>query len=140
VSEPSKPLTSTEYGERLASEPRWFRHYLGIEILEAFPERTVLTMAFRPELARPSGGFHGGALASLADAAAGTAMASGLQAGEQFSTIELKMNLIRSVNQGTITATAVPIHRGRRTSVYEVRITDPADKLVAIFTCTQLMH
>jgi 1,4-dihydroxy-2-naphthoyl-CoA hydrolase len=140
VSDQQQPLASAAYLERLASEPPWFRHYLGIEMLEACPERTVLTLAFRPELSRPSGGFHGGALASLADAAAGTAMASGLQPGKQFSTIEMKMNLVRSVNQGTITAIAVPLHRGRRTSVYEVRITDPADKLVAIFTCTQLMH
>jgi 1,4-dihydroxy-2-naphthoyl-CoA hydrolase len=46
-------------------------------------------------------------------------------------TVELKINLIRAIREGTIRATAVPLHRGRSTSIWETHITDQVGHLVA---------
>lgn len=113
--------------------------YLGIVIVEATPDRAVATLDYHKEITMPYGMVHGGAIATLADTAAGFAMATTLGPGQAFTTLEFKMNMLRPVREGTITAVAAPVHRGSRTSVYEVRVTDSADKLVALFTCTELI-
>lgn len=113
---------------------------LGMEFVAVAPERTVVRLPYRRALSMPYDAMHGGAVAALADTAAGAAMAVGLSPGETFTTVEMKLNLISAVREGVATAVAVPLHRGRRTAVFEVRVHDERDRLVAIFTCTQLVN
>jgi uncharacterized protein (TIGR00369 family) len=59
--------------------------------------------------------------------------------GQETVTVELKINLIGAVRDGTIRAEALPIHRGRTTTIWETRITDEAAKLIAVSLSTHLV-
>lgn len=84
-------------------------------------------------------GLHAGAVVSLADSACGAGCQASLADGKTFSTVELKANLIATASSGTIVAEATPVHMGARTHVWEARVTRNDGKLIAIFTCTQLI-
>ena len=112
---------------------------LGMRTISVSPERAEVVMEHQKSITMPYGMIHGGAIASLADTAAGYAMASSLTRDEAFATLEMKMNILRAVREGAVTAVATPIHRGSRTAVYDVRITDGEGRLVATFSCTQLI-
>jgi uncharacterized protein (TIGR00369 family) len=62
-----------------------------------------------------------------------------LTPGDNFTTVELKVNVFASGVVGDeLLATGEPLHRGRRTQVWEVRVTK-ADRLAANFICTQMV-
>jgi uncharacterized protein (TIGR00369 family) len=84
-------------------------------------------------------GVHAGVVVSLADSACGIGCQASLDEGRTFITVELKANLIASAASGTIVAEAIAVHMGRRTHVWEARVTRDDGKLIAIFTCTQLI-
>jgi len=135
-----EPLTSVQnLGDFLDRLPGRFTDLLGIRVEQAGAERAVLTMAYRHDLTTPYGVMHGGSVAALADSAAGVAMMAALRPGEAFATVEMKVNLLGAVREGTLTAEASAIHRGRRTAVYEVKVTDGRARLIALFVCTQMI-
>ncbi len=86
----------------------------------------------------PMGRVHGGLISALADAATGIAFGRTLLESEDFSTIELKVNFMRPIRDGRLTATALVVQRGLRIGFTECRITDARGKLVATAqaTCT----
>jgi uncharacterized protein (TIGR00369 family) len=70
--------------------------------------------------------------------AAGTIL--NLPAGASTTTIESKTNFIAAAPLGTVlTGESAPVHRGRRTMVWQTRITTPEGKLVALVTQTQMV-
>ena len=107
---------------------------LGGELLEATAERVVGRIPVEGNT-QPLGFLHGGATAALAEtvASVGAWMASG---GQPTFGLEIKVNHMRSVRSGWITATAVPLHVGRTTQVWEIRVHDDDSRLVAFSTCT----
>jgi 1,4-dihydroxy-2-naphthoyl-CoA hydrolase len=135
--ETTKPIENL--AEFLGRLPGRFTDLLGIRVEQVGAERTVLTMACRRELTTPHGVIHGGAVAALADSAAGIAMMASLQSGEAFATVEMKLNLLGAAREGALTAEASAIHRGRRTAVYGVKVADGRARLVALFLCTQMI-
>ena len=87
----------------------------------------------------PGGFVHGGVWVSLADTVAAWATIPNLEPGHDFSTAEMKTNLFGVAREGDVLeATAVPLHVGRRTQVWEVRV-EVAGKLCALFVCTQVI-
>ena len=123
--------------EFLARLPGRFTDLLGIRVEQAGTDRTV-TMECRRELTMPYGVIHGGAVAALADSAAGIAMTAtcgrrSLRDGRD------EAEPARGGPRGDLTAEASLIHRGRRTAVYEVRVTDGQARLIALFLCTQMI-
>ena len=115
-----------------------FAGVLGMEFTHLAPDRVEATLEVREELKQPWGILHGGAVMTLADTVAGAG--SYLNAdGGQTVTVELKINLIGAVRDGKIRVVAVPVHRGRTTSVWETRVTDEAGKLVAVTLSTHLV-
>lgn len=107
---------------------------LGIELLEVTAERVVGRMPVEGNT-QPFGHLHGGATAVLAEtlASVGGFTASG---GQLTLGIEIKVNHLRSVSAGWVTGTAVPLHVGRTTQVWEMRIRDDEGRLTAFSTCT----
>jgi 1,4-dihydroxy-2-naphthoyl-CoA hydrolase len=82
---------------------------------------------------------HGGVWASLADTIAAWATIASLPENHDFSTAEMKMNMFATARDGDVlTADATPLHLGRRTHVWEVRI-DANERLGALFVCTQIL-
>jgi uncharacterized protein (TIGR00369 family) len=110
---------------------------LGIEMVEIGKARVVATMPVGPRVHQPFGLLHGGASVALAETAASAgAWACVDQARETVVGIEINANHVRGKRDGIVTAVATPTHIGRRTQVWEVRITDEDGKLVCVSRCT----
>jgi 1,4-dihydroxy-2-naphthoyl-CoA hydrolase len=125
------------------TEPRSklpFADLLGIRVTETTPDRIVAEMDVRPELCTNPAVLHGGAVMAFADTLGALGTIANLAAGAGTTTIESKTNFIGPAAVGTtVIGTATPVHRGRRTQVWQTRITTREGKLVALVTQTQLM-
>ncbi|MBK7659584.1 MAG: hotdog fold thioesterase [Betaproteobacteria bacterium] len=110
---------------------------LGIEVLEASKDRVVARMAVGPKVHQPFGLLHGGASLALAETVVSIGAWHNVDQEKEFAVgLEINANHIRAVRSGTVTATATPIHVGRRTQVWEARIVDDAGKVVCVSRCT----
>ncbi|WP_037906020.1 PaaI family thioesterase [Actinacidiphila yeochonensis] len=98
---------------------------MGIQILEATPEKVVGTMPVEGNT-QPYGLLHGGASAVLAETLA--SIGAMLHGGPNKIAVGVDLNAThhRGLRSGTVTGTAVPVHRGRSSATYEVAITDDA--------------
>ena len=110
---------------------------LGIEIVELTPGRVVATMPVDDRTRQPFGILHGGASVALAETVAsiGGTMNVDLDAYHVVG-VEINANHIRAKRDGVVTGTATPIHIGRSTQVWEVRIVDEKQRIVCISRCT----
>jgi 1,4-dihydroxy-2-naphthoyl-CoA hydrolase len=112
---------------------------LGIEILESGREQARGRLVVESRHLHPGGFVHAGVWVSLADTVAAWATIPNLADGHDFSTAEIKTNLFGVASEGDVLeATALPLHVGRRTQVWEVRIR-VEEKLGALFVCTQVV-
>jgi len=93
--------------------------------------RAVVELDAGPQHANPMGTVHGGVLCDIADAAMGIAYASGLDDGETFTTLELKINFLKPVRAGQLVATARVVKSGHTIGLVECDVTDDKDRLVA---------
>jgi len=108
---------------------------LGIEFVEAGPARFVARMPVTGNT-QPYGVLHGGATASLCETLA--SMGTAVLKGAEFLVmgIELNVNHLRSVREGHVTATGTPLHVGRSTAVWDMRVHDDDGRLVAVSRLT----
>lgn len=110
---------------------------LGIEITEAGKGRVVARMPVGPKVHQPFGLLHGGASVALAETVASTGAWMNVdRERETIVGIEINANHMRGKRDGVVTAVATPVHVGRRTQVWEIRITDEEEKIVCISRCT----
>ncbi|HKZ84369.1 MAG TPA: PaaI family thioesterase [Anaerolineae bacterium] len=79
----------------------------------------------------PMGMLHGGVLCDIADAAMGMAYASTLDEGETFTTLELKINFLRPVQNARLRASSRVVKRGQTIGLVECDVTDEQQQLVA---------
>jgi uncharacterized protein (TIGR00369 family) len=115
-----------------------FGTLLGVRILAAAPERVTAEMQVRDELCTRPAVLHGGAMMALADTLGGCATSLNLRDGAATTTIESKTNFLAPAPVGTtVRAECVAIHRGRRTMVWQTRVTSERGTLLAIVTQTQ---
>ena len=99
-----------------------FRELLGIEIEERAGGRAKLFFRANEEHLNDGGIVHGGAIATLADCAMGSALASTLAEGEQPLTVEAKINYLEPGEPGTLVAEARVRRKGKRFTVLEVEV------------------
>ena len=112
---------------------------LGIEIVESERDRARGRLVIESRHLHPGGHVHAGVWVSLADSVAAWGTIPNLAEGHNFSTAEIKTNLFGVAGEGDVLeATALPLHLGRRTQVWEVRV-EVAGKLGALFVCTQVV-
>lgn len=109
---------------------------IGFELTSVGRGRSVMEMDAGPQHANPMGTLHGGVICDIADAAMGIAYMSTLAAGESFTTMEMKVNFLRPVWTGHLTARGRVIKKGRTTGLVECRVADEKDRLIAFATCT----
>jgi uncharacterized protein (TIGR00369 family) len=104
---------------------------LGIEFVEI--EDGVCTMKLEAEErhSNPMGTIHGGVIGDVADAAMGMAYFSQLEAGESFTTLELKINFLRPFWTGTLLAHGRVVHRGKTVGLTECDVIDGGGRLIA---------
>lgn len=127
--------------EKIRSIPLPFAALMGVTFTEAEAERVAAIMVVRDDLCTAGGVIHGGAVMALADSVGAAATVINLPADAQgTTTIESKTNFIGAAKVGsTIRAVATPIHRGRRTQVWQTRLETEEGRLVAVVTQTQMV-
>lgn len=118
-----------------------FANTLGIEITEASAERVVGKLLVRPELCTAGGILHGGAFMAFADSLGAVGAFLSLPDGAKgTTTIESKTNFLGAAKVGTtVTGEAAPVHSGKRTGVWQTKITGEDGKAVALVIQTQLV-
>lgn len=116
-----------------------FPGWLGFEIVELGPERTIGRMKVSERHLHYADYMHAGAWTAFADSIAGWGAARLVPHGWNFTTAEMKTNIFHTAGVGDeLLALAVPLHTGQRTHVWEVRIARD-DLQVANFICTQVL-
>jgi len=126
--------------ELLQSKPMPLAVLMDVRFVEAEKDRVVATMVVREDLCTMNHIIHGGAIMALADTVGAAATVINLPEGAGTTTIESKTNFVGPAQAGaTVKATATPIHRGRRTQVWQTRLETEAGKLVAVVTQTQMV-
>lgn len=108
-----------------------FQEVLGLELVEASGDRVVFTCPVKPHLHQPYGILHGGVYCSIVETAASVAAALWLGDKGYVVGVVNTTNFIRAVRDGTLTATATPLQRGRTQQLWQVAIHDDADRLAA---------
>ena len=112
---------------------------LGIRFVEATLDRVVAELEVRDALMTVGARVHGGTLMALADTVGATAAAINLPAGATTTTLESKTNFFAGGRDGTIRAESTPLHRGKRTQVWQTRVTDESGRLLALTIQTQMV-
>ena len=127
--------------ETIQSMKMPFAELKGVTFTEADKDRVVARMLVRPDLCTLHHTIHGGAIMALADSVGAAATVINLpEDAKGTTTIESKTNFIGGAKEGTtVIATATPVHRGRRTQVWQTRLETEDGRLVAIVTQTQMV-
>jgi acyl-CoA thioesterase len=109
---------------------------LGMEVKKIKEGESRIEMPFKQDLTHPYGIAHGGAIASLADSAVAMALIDLVDPKDRITTIEFKINFFASVDKGELEAHAKIIHKGSKTAVGDVEVTNEKGKLVAKLIAT----
>lgn len=112
---------------------------LGIRFVEATKDRVLAELAHRPPLTTVGGALHGGTLMAFADTVGAAATFLNLPPGANTTTLESKTNFFSAGRGGTVHAEATPLHRGRRTMVWQTRVTDESGRLLSLTIQTQMI-
>jgi len=111
---------------------------LSMDLVEIEEGRAVFQLTPAEQHYNPIGVVHGGIALTMLDSAMSCAVQSMLPEGKGYTTLELKVNLVRaiSIKTGTIRATGKVLHVGKQTGTAEGRLEDAAGKLLAHGTTT----
>lgn len=110
---------------------------LGIETIELTPDKVVCTMPVDERTKQPFGYLHGGASVALAETVASYGAWANIDKQNQVAMgMEINANHVRSTNSGIVTAVGTPLHKGRKSHVWDVKITDDQGHLLCISRCT----
>ena len=124
----------------LNDNPLPFARLLGLKFVAASETGVTAEMVVRPDLCTRPDILHGGAVMAFADTLGAVATVLNLPEGKSTTTIESKTNFLGPAPVGsTVTGETTPIHRGRRTMVWQTRITPAEGTLVAVVTQTQMV-
>jgi uncharacterized protein (TIGR00369 family) len=114
--------------------------FLGMTVTSAEPERVVAELTVSEEHCTVGHTIHGGAIMAFADTLGALGTVLNLRAGQSTTTLESKTNFFAGAPVGSrLVAESTPLHRGRRTQVWETRLTGENGRLVAKVTQTQLV-
>ena len=128
------PLSTIE------QDPTPFARLLGIRFIAADPACVRAEMTIRDDLCTRPAIVHGGAIMAFADTLGACATMLNLGPNQGTTTLESKTNFIAAAPSGSkVTGECSAIHRGRRTMVWQTRVTSESGKLVAIVTQTQMV-
>jgi 1,4-dihydroxy-2-naphthoyl-CoA hydrolase len=103
------------------------------------PDRVVAELTIRDNLRTVGGALHGGTLMAFADTIGAAGTVVNLAPGQNTATLESKTNFFAAARAGTVRAEATPLHKGKRTHVWQTRVTDAAGKLLSLTIQTQVI-
>ena len=134
---PAGKLTLSELQEFMKQIP--FNELLGLRVAELHADGLTIECDFRPDLRNGFGTLHGGVTATLADVAAGIATSYMAGSPRSATTVDMKVNYLRPVTEGRISARAVVLRFGSTLSVCRVDLNDEQDRLFAAAMVTYLI-
>jgi uncharacterized protein (TIGR00369 family) len=111
---------------------------IGLEAGRIENGEAIMELEAGEQHSNPMGTIHGGILCDLADAAMGMAYFSQLEAGESFTTLELKINYLRPFWTGKLVAHGRVVSRGKTVGMTECDVVDEQGRLIAKATSTCL--
>lgn len=109
---------------------------LGVVFTEVGADFVRATMPVDARTRQPYGLLHGGASVLLAETLGSSAGNLCVAPGEMCVGVEINANHLAAVREGTVVGTARPLHVGRRTQVWEIRIEDPLGRLCCVSRLT----
>jgi 1,4-dihydroxy-2-naphthoyl-CoA hydrolase len=112
---------------------------LGMRFVSLEPDRVVAELTIRDDLRTVGGALHGGTLMAFADTVGAAATIVNLSGGATTTTLESKTNFFAAGRSGIVRAEATPLHKGRRTHVWQTRITDESGRLLSLTLQTQMV-
>jgi 1,4-dihydroxy-2-naphthoyl-CoA hydrolase len=111
--------------------------YIGIEFTEVGDDYLKGRMPVDHRTRQPYGLLHGGASVVLAETLGSMAAALVIDRAQYYCVgLEINANHVRGVREGYVTGVARPLHIGKTTHVWEIRIHDDRDKLVCVSRLT----
>ena len=114
--------------------------HIGIEYTEIGDDYIKARMPVDSRTVQPARILHGGASAALAETVGSVAATLCIDMTQQYAVgLDINANHLKSVRSGFVYGTARPVHLGRRTHVWEIKITDEAQKLVCISRLTLMI-
>ena len=110
---------------------------LGIEYVEITPDKVVATMPVHAATHQPFGQLHGGASVVLAESVASVGTWHLIDQETEIAVgLEINANHLRGKQGGMVTAIGTPLHKGRTTMVWDIKIVDEEEKLICVSRCT----
>lgn len=118
-----------------------FAKLMGVNVIEATPARVIGELTVREDLCTSGGTLHGGAVMAFADSLGAIGAFLTLPDGAVgTTTLESKTNFLGAAKLGvTIRGESTPVHSGKRTGVWQTRITTADGKPVALVIQTQMV-
>lgn len=113
---------------------------LSIEFIDVDENMVKAKMPVNAKVHQPYGILHGGATAALAETVGSCASALFIDTKSKIvKGIELSINHLKSKKEGTVFGIAKPIHKGRTTHLWEIRIEDEAQNLISLCKLTNIV-
>ncbi|TWT04358.1 hotdog fold thioesterase [Planococcus sp. CPCC 101016] len=110
---------------------------LGIEFGDITPDKVVATMPVHAATHQPFGQLHGGASVVLAESVASVGTWQLIDQETEIAVgLEINANHLRGKQEGIVTAIGTPLHKGRTTMVWDIKIVDEEEKLICVSRCT----
>lgn len=139
--EAARAMSGLEYLQAIKDgvfPPPPMARLMGMEFVEFEEGRAVFAVQPAEYHYNPIGSVHGGLACTLLDSASACAIHTTLPAGTGYTTLELKVNLVRPMTQqtGRVLCEGKVIHLGGRIATAEARMTDAAGALYAHATTT----
>jgi 1,4-dihydroxy-2-naphthoyl-CoA hydrolase len=126
-----------------SARPRYrlpaFAEHVGVEVIEADPQRVLGKLVIGPQHSNGRDRVHGGAIMSLADTLGAIGTVLNLPPGTVTTTIESKTNFLAAGRGQELLGESLPLHIGRNTMVWQTTIRDSEARRVAVVTQTQLV-
>jgi 1,4-dihydroxy-2-naphthoyl-CoA hydrolase len=133
----AEDLNGMPSAEDLNGMLRGYDVFYGLELLELSDAHVRARVRVRDELKQPVGLVHGGVYASLAESVTSLATARVVMPeGNMATGLANSTNFLRPILDGSINALATRLHRGRTTWVWDVRMSDDADRTCAVTRMT----
>ncbi len=112
---------------------------LSIEYVEIGEEHLIARMPVNSRVYQPDGVLHGGAMVALAESVGSAAAIVFMNPSKlTIRGIEISANHVKSVKSGYVYATAKPIHLGKTTQVWDIKITDEEKRLISAVKLTTI--
>jgi uncharacterized protein (TIGR00369 family) len=130
-------FTVAQLRELLRSIP--FNSHLDLRVIRAHSDGVTIGCQVQPQFLNANGVLHGGVTATLADVAAGISLTRHLGRARSVTTVEMKINYLRPVTSGKVTARCRLVQVGARLAIASVEVRDEQQRRAAVALVTYMI-